>query len=335
MNSKILTFATGALLMTGCVSYTGIATDEDEKVDAGNQAYAAAAAKSYAARKNAKARPAIVKEAPGVNLFLESKAFSSHPVCQNLALRKELLLAFKSQLREKVNTLKDFKLLEENAPATSVVAEGEEAVPQNYVFTYNISSIEIKQDSSGTLATGLAGAALGGSVGKTVADQKFWDGIAKVEVRLMDPTGTKCIFSYTGDGVVNKMVAADQPIDKSILLEAVKIAADNAIAGYITQFGPPIYVTDTCQGGQFVRLSVGSEYGIQPEQNIEFYQNKVRTSATGEEEVSRKVVGQGVVGVDKAPVEADGAWVRVSDFDSANRTVFRFTSARVLPSAKK
>lgn len=335
MNTKLMMFVSGALLMTGCVSYNGIATDGDDKVDEANQAYASAAAKSYAARKSAKARPAVVKEAPGVNLFLESKAFSSHPVCQNLALRKELLLAFKSQLREKIDTLKDFKLLEENDPGVSVVADGEGAAPQNYIFTYNITSIEIKQAAGSTLATGLVGGALGGSVGKTIADQKFWDGIAKVEVRLMDPTGTKCIFSFTGEGVENRMIAADQPIDKDLLLQAVKIAANNAIDGYITKFGPPIYVTDTCQDGQFARLSVGAEYGIQPNQEIEFYQNKVRKSATGEDEVSRKVVGRGIVGVDKAPVEADGAWVRVSDYDAGNRTVFRFTSARVMPAAKK
>ncbi len=73
-----------------------------------------------------------------------------------------------------------------------------------------------------------------------------------------------------------------------------------------TKFGPPIYVTDTCQGGAFARLSVGAEYGIRPGQKIEFYQNKIRKNAAGEEDEEQ--------GVDMRP------YVSINQEDIVNKT---------------
>ena len=253
-------------------------------------------------------------------------------------MRKELVVAFKGQLRNKVAGIKDFKLIEESTPMVSVVAEGDAAPPQNYLMTYNITSIELRENAGGSLAMGLAGSAMAatvGSAGVIMANQKFWDAIAQVEVRLFKPNGTDCIFSFIGEGKFTKMVDAYNPLSKDLLLGAVKAAADNAMAGYAVKFGPPIFVTDTCQNGQFARLSVGAKFGVQTSQKVEFYRNRVRKSATGEDEVSRQVVGSGIVGEAKAPVEDDGAWVLVNDYDDDKRTVFRWTSARILPVEKK
>lgn len=63
---------------------------------------------------------------------------------------------------------------------------------------------------------------------------------------------------------------------------------------------------------------------------IEFFRNKVRTGLDGNTEVSRVVVGNGIVGEKNAPVEPDGAWVFVENFDPLTRSVFRWTSARVM-----
>ena len=330
----IVALAAGALSFTGCVSYKGITESGDDLVDEANQSYAGAAQKAYVARMKAPPRPVVINEAPGMNLFL-SPAASGHPLCQDIAVRKELVVAFKGQLRDKVAGIKDFKLIDESTPLVSVVADGEAAAPQNYQMTYNITSIELRENAGGSLVTGLAGRALGGSAGKLVADQKFWDAIAKVEVRLFKPNGTDCIFSFVGDGKFTKMVDANNPLSKDLLLGAVKAAADNAMAGYAVKFGPPIFVTDTCQNGRFARLSVGAKFGVQASQKVEFYRNRVRKGATGEDEVSRQVVGSGIVGEAKAPVEDDGAWVLVNDYDVEKRTVFRWTSARILPAEKK
>ena len=324
--------AASALTFAGCVSYTGISDVGDDLVDEANQPYAGAAQKAYIARLNAPARPVVIREAPGMGLFLNPTA-SGHPLCQDLNVRKELAVAFKGQLRDKVAGMKDFKLVDEATPVISVVAEGELPPPQNYVMTYNVTSIELRENAAGSLTTGLIGRGVGGSSGQLVANQKFWDAIAKVEVRLFKPNGTECIFSFVGEGTYTKMVDAYNPLSKELLLGAISVAADNAMADYIVKFGPPIYVTDTCQNGQFARISVGSRFGVRGGQRVEFYRNRVRAGVTGQQEVSRQIVGTGVVGGMQAPIEDDGAWVFVNDYDDSNRTVFRWTSARILPSA--
>ena len=327
-----------AMSFVGCVSYTGLSESGDDLVDEANQAYASEAQKAYVARMKAPPRPVVIKEAPEMNLFL-TKTSGVNPLCQDLAVRKELVVAFKSQLRDKVSGIKDFKLVEENAPMVAVVAEGEAQAPQNYLMTYNIISIEMREKAMGsTMPTKKKKHE---KVTQPVANQKFCEAIAKVEVRLFKPNGTESIFSFTGDGVYGRMVDAYSPPSKDLLLAAVKIAADNAMEGYVVKFGPPIFVTDTCQNGKFARLSVGSKFGVRHEQKVEFYRNKVRTSPTGEEEVARQIVGTGVIGkaggfwgYGKAPVEDDGAWVGIEGYDEKNRAVFRWTSARILPPEK-
>ncbi len=329
----IFVAAASALAFAGCVSYTGITENGDDLADEANQVFAGEAQKAFVARLNAPARPVVIREAPGMNLFLAPTA-AGHPLCQDLNVRKELAVAFKGQLRDKVAGIKDFTLVDEATPVISVVAEGDLPPPQNYVMTYNITSIELRENAAGSLATGLSGRALGGSTGQLVANQKFWDAIAKVEVRLFKPGGTDCIFSFVGDGAYRKMVDVYNPLTKDLLLGAVSVAVNNAMADYIVKFGPPIYVTDTCQNGQFVRLSVGTKFGVRVGQKVEFYRNRVRAGVTGQEEVSRQIVGTGVVGGRGAPIEDDGAWVFVEDYESDRRTVFRWTSARILPAGR-
>ncbi|MGN0854022.1 MAG: hypothetical protein ACI4R9_00715 [Kiritimatiellia bacterium] len=331
---QTIVFAFVFAMLTGCVSYNGRTVDADDRVDEANQVYAQQAQKAFVARMKAPARPVVVTEAPEMGIFLDvsRSPFGGHPLCNNLDVRKEVAVAFKSQLRDKVSGIKDFKLVEE---AQAMVAVGDEVTSSaNYRMTYNITSLELKENAAGSLATGLTGAALGGRAGHLVAEQKFWDGVAKVEVRLFKPDGTTPVFSFVGEGVYNKMVDAYSPLDKTFLLEAVKIAANNAMDGYVRKFGPPIFVADTCQGGQFARLNVGSKFGVQAGQRVEFFRNRMRKGLSGEDEVSQVVIGNGVVGGKNAPVDSEGAWVFVEDFDANNRSVFRWTSARILPSVK-
>ena len=333
---KIMIVAAAACAMSfvGCVSYTGISEPGDDKADEANQKYASEAHQAFVARMKAPPRPVVIKEAPAMNAFL-TQTTVGHPLYQDPAVRRELALAFKSQLRDKVAGIKDFKLVDEATPVVSVVAEGDVPPPQNYVMTYNITSIELKENATANLGKNLSAQAIGGGAGQLVANQKFWDAIAKVEVRLFKPNGTDCIFSFVGDGQYREMVDAYSPLSKDLLRGAVKVAADNAMEGYAAKFGPPIYVTDTCQNGRFARINVGSKFGVKSKQKVEFYRNKVRQGVTGEEEVARQVVGTGYVGKNHAPVEEDGAWVRVENYDEEKRAVFRWTSARILPAEKK
>ena len=331
MNTRFVFAAVCAgAMLAGCVSYNGQSQPSDEMVDEANQAYAAEAQKAFAARMKAPPRPVVVTEAPEMAIFLDPvrSAFSGHSLCNDMGVRKEAALAFKARLREKVSGIKDFRLVEESQ---AMVAVGEEvASPQNYRLTYNITSLALRESSTGFISSGLTTTAL--TKGPRDTSEKYWDGVASVEVRLFGPDGTSQVFSFTGEGICTKIETRTTPLDKTILSEAVKAAADNAMEGYVKKFGPPIFVTETCQGGQFAKLSVGTKFGVLAGQRVEFYRSKVRMGVSGEDEVARVVVGNGIVGEKNAPVEPDGAWVFVENHDASTRSVFRWTSARIMES---
>ena len=329
MNCKLMTSVVCvAAMMSGCVTYQGITTAMDDMSDETNQPYAAEAHKAFLARIKAPPRPVVVVEAPEMGLFLDPQksAFGGHPLCNNLGVRKEVSIAFKSQLRSMVSSIKDFRLVDEAAAMVSVGDEVE--TPSNYRLTYNITSLEIRErPSDGSTKV---------KHGKHKYDnepanaQKTCIGMAMVEVRLFKPDGKTSIFSFTGEGSSSATIDQKAPADKSLLLKAVEAAADDAMSDYALKFGPPIYVTETCQSGRFVKLSVGAKFGIQKGQRIEFYRNKIRKGVDGEEEVARQVVGSGIVGDCNAPIEDDGAWVFVENYNAENRQVFRWTSARIV-----
>ena len=304
--------AVGALSFAGCVQYDGISMAGDDLDDTANQSFASEAQNAYLARMNAPKRPVVIREAPGMNLFLSPQAAG-----QELAVRKEATIAFKSRLREKIAGLKDFQLVEENQPAISVASEKEIAPSPNYLMTYNITSLELRPAHVMQMRQGQSLAR--------------WEAKAKVEVRLFKPNATDCIFSFVGDGAISsQMIDASLPPPRELLLGAVSAAADTALEDYVVKFGPPIYVTETCQNGQFARLSVGAKFGVRRGQKVEFFRNRVRAGLSGQAEVSRQVVGTGIVGARHAPVEDDAAWVFVENYDPRMRNVFRWTSARIL-----
>lgn len=331
MKSRMMfAVACAGSMLAGCVSYTGQTLATDSLADEGNQAYAAEAQKAFDARMKAPPRPVVVTEAPEMAIFLNPSrsVFSGHPLCNDMSVRKEAALAFKSELRRKVSEIKDFRLVEE---AQAMVAVGDEvASSQNYRMTYNITSLAMRESATGFVSSGLTTVAL--TKGPRNSYEKYWDGVATVEVRLFKPGGTSQIFAFTGEGVCTKTETPTTPLDKTILAEAVKAAVDSAMDGYVKKFGPPVFVTETCQGGQFVKLNVGSKFGVQAGQRVEFYRNGTRKGLSGADEVARVVVGNGIVGEKNAPVEPDGAWVFVENYDAAARSVFRWTSARIMES---
>ncbi len=324
MDIKKMLGAAGAVLMlAGCATqYTGMAGGGDDRVDEENMAYAAQAQKSFVARMKAPPRPVVISEAPSMALFLAPKTqLTGNALCNDLDVRKEVAVASKSYLRDKISHIKDFHLMDE---VQSMVAVGEE-LPQasNYRLTYSITSLALRENDVSRQAIDMVG-----SFAKGDAQAKgSVDGVATVELRLFKPDGVTSIFSFTGKGVYNKM---GEQIDTMYLTEAVKLAIDDAMDQYIMKYGPPTFVTETCQGGAFARLNMGAQLGIQPGMAVEFYQNKVRKGLSGDDEVSRRVVGRGTVGENGAPVEPDGAWVYVEDFKPEQRAVFRWTSARIL-----
>ena len=324
MNMRSLLFAAGsaALLASCATQYTGMMLRDDDLTDEENMAYAAQAQKAYEARMKAPPRPVVITEAPSMSFFLEPKSkLTGHRLCNDLGVRKEVAVASKGYLRDKVSSIKDFKLQDE---AQAMVAVGDELAPSsNYRMTYSITSLALRKNSIGSRAINMVGSFVEGDV----EAQGGWDGVATVEIRLFKPDGVTSIFSFTGKGVYNKL---GEQVDVTYLTEAVKLAIDDAMDQYIMKYGPPTFVTETCQGGAFARLNMGALLGVQPGMKVEFYQNKVRKGLSGEDEVFKRTVARGTVAENGAPVEPDGAWVFIDEFNPEHRAVFRWTSARIL-----
>ena len=315
----LLTFLSA---LTGCASYTGLVLPADDAVDEGNRPFAKKAAEEYEMRKQFR-RPVVIQEAEGMTLFLSptyvprSLSPQVNEICRSLEVRRTLAQTAKAQLRQKVSGLRDLQLTGENdAPMVSVGATSE-APASVYRITYNISNLDLQLKVNEFVTVN----------GRHPAE---WTATVSAEVRMISPEGNS-VFSFTAQGEVRQSDDGSLRPNVTMLEEAASAAISRAMEQYTYKFDPPIYVTDTCQGGEFVRINVGTDYGLRAGMRVEFFRHRSRQGLDGEAEIAEQRVGTGVVGYGHAPVQNDSAWVHVDDFGSGDsRTVFQWTSARLL-----
>lgn len=329
MKIQKLMFAAGvAAMLAGCVSYNGAVLPGDDLVDEGNQSFAKKAAEDYVARQKFQ-RPVVIQEAEGVNIFLSpnyvprSTNARANELCRNIETRRAVLQSAKARLREVVQDLKDLKLVGEGtAPMVAVSTDDQGSAPV-YRMTYNISNIDLQLRESKIFGMVRV---VSGSENKPNYE---WVANVTVEIRMLDPNGNS-VFTFNAIGLLSQADDGSLSPNVTMLEQAATKGIDAAMKQYAHKFGPPIYVTDTCQDGQFARISVGSDYGIQPGMMVEFYRHREKKSLDGGIELTTQRVGTGVVGKCGAPVEPGCAWVYVEDFDKDARMVFQWTSAKLL-----
>lgn len=330
MNVKALFVSFGAAaLLSGCISYTGAVMPGDDLVDEGNQAFARRAAETYAARKNFR-RPVVIQEAEGVNLFLSpnwvprSNNARANELCRNIETRRAVLQGAKARLREVVQGLKDLELVGEAQPQLVSVSADNQTGSSVYRITYNISNLDL-QLREATDGLNLIRAS------SSRDNKAFYEWVANVtaEVRMIDPTG-KAVFTFNQIGVLTQTDDGSLNPNLTMLEQASTKAIDGAMKQYAHKFGPPMYVTETCQNGEFAKLNLGTDYGIQPGMQVEFIRHRVKKSLDGSEEMAPQRVGIGIVGRGNAPVTPDSAWVHVEGYDEKNRSVFQWTSAKLI-----
>ena len=330
MNTKkLLAVACLASLIVGCVSYNGAVFPGDDLVDEGNQSFAKKAAQDYAARQKFQ-RPVVIQEAEGVSLFLSpnyvprSNNARANELCRNIETRRALLQSAKAKLREVVMGLKDLKLTgEAEAPMVAVSADNQSA-PAVYRITYNIANLDLQlRESRGGMDLIRAASSKENKV------YYEWVASVTVEVRMLDPNGNS-VFTFNAIGTTSQTDDGSLNPNMTMLEQAAAKGVDDAMRQYAHKFGPPIYVTDTCQNGEFVRLSVGSDYGVVPGMRVEFFRHREKKALDGSTEMAQQRVGTGVVGKGNAPVEPGCAWAHVDGFDDKNRTVFQWTSAKLI-----
>lgn len=327
---KSLAIVSGvSLILSGCASYTGATFPGDDLVDEANQPFASKAAADFAARQRFR-RPVVIQEAEGVGLFLSpsyvprSNNGRANALCQNIETRRTILQSAKAQLRECVMGLKDLQLTgDAQAPMVSISSDDQPAA-KVYPITYNISNIDLQlRESRGVMDLIRAGSSRENKI--------FYEWVANVsvEVRMINPDG-ETVFTFNSIGTTSQADDGSLNPNVTMLEQAAAKGIAEAMKQYGYKFGPPIYVTDTCQNGEFAHLSVGSDYGIQPGMRVEFFRHREKRSLDGGVEMSGQRVGTGIVGKGGAPVEPNSAWVYVEGFDDKARTVFQWTSAKLI-----
>lgn len=326
--SRFFAVAGVVSLLAGCVSYNGTVESGDDVVDEGNLPFARKAAEDHAARQKFR-RPVVIQEAEGVNLFLSpnyvprSTNARANELCRNIETRRAVLQSAKARLRETIQNLKDLKLVGDGqAPMVSVSAD-DQGASSVYRMTYNISNIDLQLRESSIF--GLVRVS-SGSENKLRYE---WVANVSVEVRMIDPAGNN-VFTFNSIGLLSQEDDGSLSPNVTMLEQATTKGIDEAMKQYAHKFGPPIYVTDTCQDGRFARINMGSDYGIRPGMTVEFYRHREKKSLDGGTELTEQRVGTGVVGKSGAPVEPGCAWVFVDNYDKDARTVFQWTSVKLL-----
>ena len=310
-----------SVLMTGCVSYTGYVAPGDDTVDEGNRPFAEKAYHDYVERQKFR-RPVVIQEADGMGLFLSpsyvpcTSDVQANMLCRNLEIRRTMAQSAKAKLREIVTELRDLQLVGEGEQPMVSVAADTETVPSVYRMTYNIANLDLQLKVNQFVTVN----------GRHPAE---WTANASVEVRMIDPYG-KSVFTFNAQGCVSQSDDGSLRPNATMLEEAARVGIVKAMSQYALKFGPPLYVTDTCQDGEFARINCGTEYGVKSGMRVEFYRHRNRQGFDGKPEIAEQRVGTGVVGYGNAPVEAKCAWVHVDEYDKDARNVFQWTSVKLL-----
>jgi len=318
-----------AMALAGCVSYTGAVTPGDDQVDEGNRAFAAKAAADYKQRQQFK-RAVVIQEAPGINLFLSptwvprSNNARANAVCSNIETRRTIVQSAKARLREIVSGLRDLQLTGEQAPAMVEVHADDNTLPSVYVIRYNVSNLDLQLRES----RGISLVRAASSQENKICYE--WVANITVEINMIDPAGNS-VFTFNAIGTKSQTDDGSLNPNMTMLEQATTEAVSKAMKQYAHKFGPPIYVTDTCQNGEFVRINAGSDYGVQKGMKVEFYRHRNKQGLDGTAEATEQRVGTGTVGEYDAPVERGCAWVHVDGYkDDAPRAVFQWTSVKLL-----
>lgn len=311
--------------LTGCVSYTGAVMPGDDAVDEGNKAYAQKASQDYAQRQKFK-RDVEIHEAEGMKLFLSPQYVprSSNPrvneLCKNIEIRRAIAQSAKASLKECVLGLQDLKLVGENAPAmVSVQSDDDKPASNTYNITYNIANVDMQVRDLDL-----------SDIGKVSSNNKKWVANASVEVRMVAPDGTN-VFNFSEMGTISQADDGSLRPNATMLEQAAVDGIKKAMKKYSIKFGPVLYVLETCQNGEFVRINAGTNFGIKPGMKIKFFRYREVEGLDGQQEALETLVAMGTVGVASAPLEEKSAWVHIDGYDKkVPRSVFRWTLASVV-----
>ena len=352
---KIFTLLFGiaaAAFFSGCVNfYDYTVMPGDALTDEANMPYVARDMKIAEARKSFKKPVEITMSETGYRFLKVGRNYTDagkHNISADA--RRDIVAAAEAKLISLVQGMSDFQIVNKehgyrSDQQSTSVSFGDAPKNQNYLLTYSVANLEIKDagDAIGAVAgltemtlavSGVNSRNTSRQLARNAQTIKWYFMDVTIEITLADPNGKK-IFTFAKNVVYPKKFPNMQP-DLTLMKEAAEHAVKAAMGAYAIQFAPPLYVDETKGNGLFVRLSAGTAYGIQSGQTVRFYRNVVKKLPTlpGEPEkteVSKQFIRTGIVGDGNAPVEKDHAWVYVKDNDQPGmRSVFTWTSAEII-----
>ena len=260
-NIKFLFGFVGTVLLSGCTSFDNYGPMPDDNLtDEVNMPYVAQSIKSYEERQKFK-RPVTIRMSEKGHRFLSPDRRAASQF--SLEMRKDMMASAEAKLVSIVSGLRDFEIVNNEsslrtAPGATITrAPAASAASGPYIFTFNISNVELKDagDTIGTVAD-IASPFVDSKITGSAKKVHWYYADVTLEINLTAPDG-KNVFSFSESVTHTKSIPTNTP-DVSLLKDAVAYAVEQAMSRYAAQFGPPLHVDQMRGNGLFVRLSAGS-----------------------------------------------------------------------------
>lgn len=193
-----------------------------------------------------------------------------------------------SELQNKFGQLRDLELVGLHRDVIDEQSFGTDSGPilgrklpkqADYLILYKVTNVAVRESAVtqlGRLTTGVvsAGLTMDGQHRAAYKTRRSGDMVrlyyatVTAHIQMVETKTGKSVFSYnvTADSIPSPLCAQDN-ID-----DCIRKLAEKACAGYLYQFGPPIYVTESRNFGEMVQLNIGADYGVVPGMNFRFIQ---------------------------------------------------------------
>ena len=227
-------------------------------------------------------------------------AFLNSPREGGKEANRRLLVAYAGKILGAFSTVKSLKIIgtedEAIAQLSAPTIGAPEADKATHVLSYNILSLSTKRVQK-TL--------LGQPVVINGQPQYCFVGEMSANIVLLNEKGQQKMnlaASVKVDGQETDELAQQALIDTAVA---------NLIGQYSERVAPPAYVSQLRGNGLFAEITIGSDYGLRPGTQIEFYQNVKSTDfVSGKPTVKKTVVATGKV-ADARFITPSSSWVKI------------------------
>ena len=244
-------------------------------------------------------------------------AFLNSPREGGKEANRRLLVAYAGKILGAFSTVKSLKIVgtedEAIAQLSAPTIGAPEADKATYVLSYNILSLSTQKTQK---------MLLGQPIVINGQPQYCYVGEMSANIVLLNEKGQQKMnlaASVKVDGQETETLAQQALIDAVVA---------NLIGQYSERVAPPAYVSQLRGNGLFAEITIGSDYGLRPGTQIEFYQNVKSTDfVSGKPTVKKTVVATGKV-ADARFITSNSSWVKI-DYHHY-RKVHLGTFARVM-----